>query len=118
MRPEGRTPHYGQKFVPMGRFEFTKMGLELSRIAGAEPLTDFWVKVAPLNDAQLTFDNSIEAFSEWSYAFRLYHLLKMCGRKNDISSVERRWAKGCILPEGGWARTQLRIDEVFETAQQ
>src|SRR4029077_6414780 len=56
-----------------------------------------------INDAQLTLDNSIEAFSEWSYAFRLYHLLKMCGRKNDISSVERRWAKGCVLPEGGWA---------------
>jgi hypothetical protein len=28
----------------------------------------------------------------------------MCGRTNDISIVERRWAEGCVLPEGGWAR--------------
>jgi hypothetical protein len=53
-----------------------------------------------INDAQLTLDNSIKAFSEWSYAFRLFHLLKMCGRTNDISIVERRWAEGCVLPEG------------------
>ncbi len=56
-----------------------------------------------IDDAQHTLDKSIEAFSEWSYAFRLFHLLRMCGRTNDISIVERRWAKGCVLPEGGWA---------------
>jgi hypothetical protein len=41
----------GVKFprrVPLGPFEFTKMGLELSKISGAEPLTDFWEEVAPL----------------------------------------------------------------------
>jgi hypothetical protein len=44
IRPVGKTPHYAETFVPMGRLEFTKIGLELSRISGAEPLTDFWTK--------------------------------------------------------------------------
>jgi hypothetical protein len=48
VKPENRRPHYSERPVPMGRFEFTKMGLELSKIAGAEPLTDFWDRVAPL----------------------------------------------------------------------
>jgi hypothetical protein len=44
----GIPPHYNERIVPLGTFEFTKMGLELSKIAGAESLTDFWEKVAPL----------------------------------------------------------------------
>jgi hypothetical protein len=46
--PQNRTPQYSERPVPLGRFEFTKMGLELSKIAGAEQLTDFWDKAAPL----------------------------------------------------------------------
>jgi hypothetical protein len=48
VKPQNRTPHYSERPVPLGRFEFTKMGLELSKIAGAEQLTDFWEKAAPL----------------------------------------------------------------------
>lgn len=56
-----------------------------------------------IEDAQFILDNSVGAFSEWSYAYRLHQLLKMCGRNNEVSIVERRWAKDCVLPQGGWA---------------
>lgn len=36
----------GERWVPTGRYQFTKLGLELSRIAGAESLPDFWDSLA------------------------------------------------------------------------
>jgi hypothetical protein len=66
-----------------------------------------------LDDGQDVLDNSIESFSEWAYGYRLFQLLEFCGRKNDLSLAERRWAQSARLPEGGWAgeHTALLTDE-------
>jgi hypothetical protein len=62
-----------------------------------------------LDDGQHVLDNSIEAFSEWAYVYRLFHLLEFCGRKNEMSLAERRWAQGARLPQGGWAGEYLEL---------
>lgn len=64
-----------------------------------------------IDQAQDTLDNSIEAFFQWAYAYRLIQLLEFCGRSNLMATAERRWAKGCRL---GLASGQESVEQLVD----